>query len=304
MTHAENARSARGVAGRPPCVLSIAGSDSGGGAGIQADLKAFAACGVHGMTAITAITAQNTVGVSAVQAISPEIIVAQVRAVAEDIGVDAVKIGMLGTVATIEAVADSLELLTPGTPVVLDPVMVSESGAELLEPSARGALMELLLPRVLVITPNLPEARALAAAARAAGSAGTSVAGTEAEEGRGNAAAQAEADEGGDDAAALARALRALGPQAVVVTGGHREQAVDVFFDGSEVVELPGERHPGGAAHGSGCTHSSVLAARLAWGDTPLEAARVAKRLASQAVRDGLTGVGAGAGPVNVLGMT
>ena len=314
MTHAENTRSARGVDGRPPCVLSIAGSDSGGGAGIQADLKAFAACGVHGMTAVTAITAQNTVGVSAVQAISPEMIVAQVRAVAEDIGVDAVKIGMLGTVATIQAVADSLELLAPGTPVVLDPVMVSESGAELLEPSARGALMELLLPRVLVITPNLPEARALAAAARAAGSAGASVAGAEAGEGRGNAAAQAEAGEGrgnaaaraeagegGDDAAALARALRALGPQAVVVTGGHREQAVDVFFDGSELVELPGERHPGGAAHGSGCTHSSVLAARLAWGDTPLQAARVAKRLASQAVRDGLAGVGAGAGPVNVL---
>src|SRR6201996_4230505 len=112
--------------GRPPCVLSIAGSDSGGGAGIQADLKAFAACGVQGMTAITAITAQNTVGVSAVQPISPEVIVAQVRPVAEDIGVDAVKIGMLGTAATIRAVAASLDLLAPGTPVVLDPVMVSE----------------------------------------------------------------------------------------------------------------------------------------------------------------------------------
>jgi hydroxymethylpyrimidine/phosphomethylpyrimidine kinase len=264
-------------------VLSIAGSDSGGGAGIQADLKAFAACGVHGMTAITAITAQNTVGVSAVEAISPAVIVAQVKAVAEDIGVDAVKIGMLGTVATIEAVAASLDLLAPGTPVVLDPVMVSESGAELLELSARGALMELLLPRARVITPNLPEARALAAAARAT---------------------MTEVGEGGDDAAALARALYALGPEAVVVTGGHREQAVDVFFDGSEVVELPGERYPGGAAHGSGCTHSSALAARLAWGDSPLEAARVAKRLASQAVRDGLAGVGAGAGPVNILGVT
>jgi hydroxymethylpyrimidine/phosphomethylpyrimidine kinase len=269
-----------GSPGRPPCVLSIAGSDSGGGAGIQADLKAFAACGAHGMTAITAITAQNTLGVTAVQAISPEVIVAQVKAVAQDIGVDAVKIGMLGTVATIEAVAASLELLAPGTPVVLDPVMVSESGAELLESSARGALLALLLPRVQVITPNLPEARALAAA----GSAATS-----------------ETAAGGDDAAALARALHALGPEVVVVTGGHREQAVDVFFDGSEVVELPGERYRGGAAHGSGCTHSSVLAARLACGDTPLQAARIAKRLASQAVRDGLTGVGAGAGPVNVL---
>jgi hydroxymethylpyrimidine/phosphomethylpyrimidine kinase len=279
-----------GAPRRPPCVLSIAGSDSGGGAGIQADLKAFAACGVHGMTAITAITAQNTVGVSAVQAISPEIIVAQVKAVAEDIGVDAVKIGMLGTVGTIEAVAESLTLLAPGTPVVLDPVMVSESGAELLEPSARGALMELLLPRVLAITPNLPEARALAAAAP--GTPGSP------------AGATAAAEENGDDAATLARALRALGPRVVVVTGGHREQAVDVFFDGAEVVELAGERHPGGAAHGSGCTHSSVMAARLAWGDTPLEAARVAKRLASQAVRDGLAGVGAGAGPVNILGVT
>jgi hydroxymethylpyrimidine/phosphomethylpyrimidine kinase len=273
-----SARTDRGGAGapreRPPCVLSIAGSDSGGGAGIQADLKAFAACGVHGMTAITAITAQNTVEVTAVEAISPEVIVAQVRAVAEDIGVDAVKIGMLGTVAAIEAVAASLDLLAPGTPVVLDPVMVSESGAELLEASARGALTELLLPRVLVITPNLPEARAL-------GGPGAP-----------------------DDVGALARALRELGPEVVVVTGGHREQAIDVFYDGSQLVELPGERYPGGAAHGSGCTHSSVLAARLAWGDSPLEAARVAKRRASEAVRDGLRGVGAGAGPVNILGVT
>ncbi|MFL5862198.1 MAG: bifunctional hydroxymethylpyrimidine kinase/phosphomethylpyrimidine kinase [Solirubrobacteraceae bacterium] len=276
---------------RPPCVLSIAGSDSGGGAGIQADLKAFAACGVHGMTAITAITAQNTIGVTAVEAISPKVIVAQVTAVAEDIGVDAVKIGMLGTAATIEAVAASLEVLAPGTPVVLDPVMVSESGAELLEASARGALMELLLPRVLVITPNLPEARALMAAA--AGRDGRA---------RGRERHPPPADP--QDIAALARALRELGPQVVVVTGGHREQAIDVFYDGSQLVELPGERYPGGAAHGSGCTHSSVLAARLAWGDSPLEAARVAKRRASEAVRDGLRGVGTGAGPVNVLGVT
>jgi hydroxymethylpyrimidine/phosphomethylpyrimidine kinase len=291
MADSENPRGGGGggVRGRPPCVLSIAGSDSGGGAGIQADLKAFAACGVHGMTAITAITAQNTVGVSAVEAISPEVIVAQVKAVTEDIGVDAVKIGMLGTVATIRAVAASLDLLAPGTPVVLDPVMVSESGAELLEPSARGALLDLLLPRVLVITPNLPEARALAGSLALSPAAG------------GDAAGGGDAAPGGDDAPALARALRALGPEIVVVTGGHRDQAVDVFFDGSEVVELPGERYRSGAAHGSGCTHSSVLAARLAWGDAPLEAARVAKRLASHAVRDGLGGVGAGAGPVNVL---
>jgi hydroxymethylpyrimidine/phosphomethylpyrimidine kinase len=262
-------------------VLSIAGSDSGGGAGIQADLKAFAACGVHGMTAITALTAQNTVEVTAVEPVSPEMIVAQVAAVADDIGVDAVKIGMLGTVGTIEAVGAALDLLPAGTPVVLDPVMVSESGAELLEVGARGALMELLLPRVTVITPNLPESRALVAAAPG---------GREPTD--------------PEDVGALARALKALGPQVVVVTGGHREQAIDVFFDGSQLEELPGERYPGGAAHGSGCTHSSVLAARLAWGDAPLEAARVAKRMASQAVRDGLRGVGAGAGPVNILGVT
>ena len=282
-----------------PCVLSIAGSDSGGGAGIQADLKAFAACGVHGMTAITAITAQNTVGVNGVEAISPAMIVAQVRAVQEDIGVDAVKIGMLGDVATIDAVAEALRSLPERTPVVLDPVMVSESGAELLEPSATAALLERLLPRVTVLTPNLPEARALVATARGDAGDGDARAG---EAGGGDAGAGEAQD--GDDAAPLARALHALGPQIVVVTGGHRENAVDVFFDGSRLVELAGERYPNGASHGSGCTHSSVLAARLAWGDSPLQAARTAKRRASEAVRDGLISVGSGAGPVDVLGVT
>jgi hydroxymethylpyrimidine/phosphomethylpyrimidine kinase len=280
--------SATPTARRIPCVLSIAGSDSGGGAGIQADLKAFAACGVHGMTAVTAITAQNTVGVSAVHIVPPEVIVAQVRAVAQDIGVDAVKIGMLGTVDTVDAVVGALELLAPGTPVVIDPVMVSESGAELLEPEARDALIQRLLARATVITPNLPEARALL--------------------GRRDSAAQTdETDEtdGTDETVAeLARALRALGPAAVVVTGGHRERAVDVFCDGSQVTEIDGRRYPGGAAHGSGCTHSSVLAARLAWGDSPLQAARIARRRAGEAVRDGLAGVGAGAGPVDVLRVT
>jgi hydroxymethylpyrimidine/phosphomethylpyrimidine kinase len=264
---------------RIPRVLAIAGSDSGGGAGIQADLKAFAACGVHGMTAITAITAQNTVGVTRVHPIPPEVIVAQARAVQEDIGVDAVKIGMLGDLATIEAVADVIDGLPPGTPVVLDPVMVAESGAELLDPSACAALIDLLLPRVTVVTPNLPEARTLVA--RSGGGAP------------------------GDelDAPSLARAIHALGPTVVVVTGGHREQVIDVFFDGERLLELAGERHPDGAAHGSGCTHSSVLAARLAWGDQPLEAARVAKELTSRAVRDGLREIGRGAGPVDVLGI-
>jgi hydroxymethylpyrimidine/phosphomethylpyrimidine kinase len=253
------------------CVLSIAGSDSGGGAGIQADLKAFAAAGVHGMTAITAITAQNTVGVVAVQGVPPETIVAQVRAVSEDIGVDAVKIGMLGNVETIEAVERALALTAPA-PVVLDPVMVAESGAALLEPDARRTLVERLVPRATVVTPNLPEARELATS-----------------------------DDG--DPEALARAVHALGPGAVVVTGGHGESGDDVFFDGERLVRIAGERHPGGASHGSGCTHSSTLAARLALGDDPLDAARAAKRTASEAVRRGLRAIGRGAGPVDVFGL-
>jgi hydroxymethylpyrimidine/phosphomethylpyrimidine kinase len=258
---------------RIPRVLSIAGSDSGGGAGIQADLKAFAACGVHGMTAVTAITAQNTIGVTAIHPVPPSLIVDQVRAVQEDIGVDAVKIGMLGDLDSIQAVAQALDLLAPGTPLVLDPVLVAESGAELLAPSARGGLIDLLLPRATVATPNLPEARSLVRASE-----------TQAPD-------------------QLVRAVQALGPENVILTGGHREQATDLFFDGRELIEIPGQRHPDGAAHGSGCTHSSVLAARLAWGDDPLTAARTAKRMAAEAVRDGLRDVGAGPGPVNVLGL-
>ena len=262
-----------------PCVLSIAGSDSGGGAGIQADLKAFASAGVHGMTAITAITAQNTVGVAGVHPVPPATIVAQVRAVAEDIGVDAVKIGMLGDVATIEAVERSLELVA-GAPVVLDPVMVAESGAALLEPDARRALVRRLVPRAEVVTPNVPEARELLVAAEGVAT-----------------------DQADPDPVALARAVHALGARAVVVTGGHARSGADVYFDGERLVELDGERHPDGAAHGSGCTHSSTLAARLALGDDPLEAARVAKAVASAAVRDGLREIGRGSGPVDVLGL-
>jgi len=261
------------AASTPPAVLSIAGSDSGGGAGIQADLKAFAACGVHGMTAITALTAQNTVGVTGVHPVPPEFIVEQVRAVQSDIGVDAVKIGMLGTAAIVAAVNEALDLLEPGTPIVIDPVMVSESGAVLLDEAARAALTAQLLPRATVITPNLPEARVLA-------------------------------DDPDADAEELARALHRLGPAAVVVTGGHRDEATDVFFDGDSLRLIPGERHPDGAAHGSGCTHSSSLAAHLALGHDPLTAAEAAKRIAAEAVRNGLRGIGAGAGPVDVLGMT
>jgi hydroxymethylpyrimidine/phosphomethylpyrimidine kinase len=299
---------------RVPVVLSIAGSDSGGGAGIQADVKAFARAGVHGATAITAITVQNTVAVSAVAAVAPEIIVRQIQAVAEDLGVDAVKIGMLGDVATIEAVAGALDALPAGTPVVHDPVMVAESGARLLAEDAVDALRSLVVPRATVITPNLDEARVLA----------------------------------GDDTLdglELARALHALGPRYVVITGGHRVPAggdrgasggdrvpaggqrvpaggqrapsggdrgasgrpadatVDLFFDGEQLTEIAGERHPDGAAHGSGCTHSSTLAARLALGDEPLAAARQAREVAAAAVADGLRDLGAGAGPVDVFGL-
>jgi hydroxymethylpyrimidine/phosphomethylpyrimidine kinase len=257
---------------RVPVALSIAGSDSGGGAGIQADLKAFARAGVHGTTAITAITVQNTVGVLAVAPVSPEVVGGQVRAVAEDLGVDAVKIGMLGDVATIEAVAEALDALPRGTPVVHDPVMIAESGARLLALEAVDALRREILPRATVITPNLAEARALVR-------------------------------DDTLDGIELVRALHALGPAYVVVTGGHRDSATDLFYDGETLTELPGARHPDGAAHGSGCTHSSTLAALLALGDEPLPAARHARAVAARAVADGLRHLGAGAGPVDVFGL-
>jgi hydroxymethylpyrimidine/phosphomethylpyrimidine kinase len=251
--------------------LTIAGSDSGGGAGIQADLKAFARCGVHGTSAITAITAQNTVGVEAVHAIPPEIIVAQVRAVAEDIGVDAAKVGMLGDEATIEAVVEALGLVGKA-PVVVDPVMVSESGAVLLDPDAKQALIERILPLATVATPNLPEARELTGLA------------------------EATPEE-------LVEAVRTLGPEVAVVTGGHAESGTDVFFDGDQLIEIEGPRHPDGAAHGSGCTHSSALAATLAWGASPLVAARRAREIAAEAVAAGRRDIGAGAGPVDAIGI-
>ena len=257
---------------RIPAVLSIAGSDSGGGAGIQADLKAFAAAGVHGMTAVTAITAQNTIGVDAIHQVPGEMIVAQVRAVATDIGVDAVKVGMLGSAETAVAVVEALALV-PGVPIVVDPVMVSESGAALLEPEAREVLIASILPLSTVLTPNLPEARALVGA------------GPEA------------------SAAELAAAIRALGPAAVIVTGGHASGA-DVLDDGmGEPLELAGEMHPDGAAHGSGCTHSSSLAALLALGHPLREAAAMAREIAGQAIANGLRTIGKGPGPVDALGV-
>jgi hydroxymethylpyrimidine/phosphomethylpyrimidine kinase len=255
-----------------PRCLSIAGSDSGGGAGIQADLKAFARCGAHGMTAITAITAQNTVGVERIFAVPPEMIVAQVHAVAGDIGVDAVKVGMLGDEPTIAAVHEALELVGDA-PVVVDPVMVSGSGATLLDPNAKAALIERILPRATVTTPNLLEARELA--------------------GLGETASPEE----------LGQAILGLGPTAVIVTGGHTEDGADVLVDDSGSLRIEGPRYPDGASHGSGCTHSSALAAFLARGEELAAAARWAREIAAEAVGHGLRGIGAGPGPVDVFGI-
>ncbi len=256
-----------------PACLAIAGSDSGGGAGIQADLKAFARCGVHGMTAITALTAQNTVGVEMVTPVPPEMIVAQVRAVATDIGVDAVKVGMLGDEVTVDAVVEALSWVVEA-PVVVDPVMIAQSGAVLLDPNAKAALIERVLPLATVATPNLPEARELAGRSEGAGP----------EE--------------------LAEAIAALGPKAVIVTGGHTEDGDDVLFDGSGTLRIGGPRYGQGASHGSGCTHSSALAAFLARGSELADAARWAREIAAEAVGNGLSELGEGPGPVDVLGLT
>lgn len=255
-----------------PVAMTIATSDSGGGAGIQADLKAFARCGVHGTSAIVALTAQNTHEVISVETLPRQFILDQVRAVATDMGVDAVKIGMLFDEPTIAAVDEALELVGEA-PVVLDPVMVAESGAVLLMPEAKQALIERIVPRATVVTPNLAEARELTGLGP---------------------------DSSPED---LARAVRALGPDVAVVTGGHLDDGADRFFDGQELAEIEGPRHPEGASHGSGCTHSSALAARLALGDTPIEAARRARAIAAEAVANGLREIGSGAGPVDVLGI-
>ena len=260
-------------------MLTIAGSDSGGGAGIQADLKAFARCGVHGMSAVTAITAQNTVEVRAVQALPAVMVIAQARAVIEDIGVDAVKVGMLANAELATAVGGLLAGLGGDIPVVVDPVMVAESGARLLAETAQDALIAEVLPRATVLTPNLPEALVLAGR-----DANDTV-----------------------DAETLAREVLALGPRVVVLTGGHRERATDLFVDCGDpatVHAIEGVRHPDGAAHGSGCTHSSVLAAQLALGRSPLQAARTARALTGEAIAEGLRDLGAGAGPVDVIGLS
>jgi hydroxymethylpyrimidine/phosphomethylpyrimidine kinase len=249
-------------------VLTIAGSDSGGGAGIQADLKAFAAAGAHGMSAIVALTAQNTVGVSAVHEPPADFVTAQLEAVFSDLGVDAAKTGMLFSRRVIEVVADFLE--AHPVPLVVDPVMVASSGAQLLEDDAVEALVTRLFPLATVVTPNLAEARALD------GETATSSRRT------------------------LAERMVELGAPAVIVTGGHGDP-VDHLFDGDRHIEIPVDRLDVAATHGAGCTHSATLAALLARGLSLEDAARGAARAATEAVRHGLTELGAGDGPVDIL---
>ena len=245
--------------------MTIAGSDSGGGAGIQADLKAFAAARVHGMSAIVALTAQNTLGVTAVHELPPEFVVAQLDAVYSDLGVDAAKTGMLFSRRIVEAVAGYLR--AHPVPLVVDPVMVASSGARLLQDDAVDALVHELLPLATVVTPNLMEARVLA---------------------------------GDGDRAVLAERIVELGAPAVIVTGGHGDP-VDHLFDGRDHVEIVVPRHETGATHGAGCTHSATLAALLARGLPLVEAARAAAAVAATAVEHGLAELGAGDGPVDVL---
>jgi hydroxymethylpyrimidine/phosphomethylpyrimidine kinase len=250
-----------------PRALTVATSDSGGGAGIQADLKAFAAAGAHGMSVLVALTAQNTTAVTAIHELPSEFVVAQLDAVFADLGVDAAKTGMLFSRRLIEVVADYLA--AHPLPLVVDPVMVASSGAKLLEDDAVDVLVGRLFPLARVVTPNVAEAVALAGRER--------------------------------PRRELAEAVHALGAPAVVVTGGHGEPPVDHLFDGRDHVEIPVRRSAVAATHGAGCTHSATLAALLACG-LPLElAARGAARAAGDAVAHGLAELGAGDGPVDVL---
>ena len=250
-----------------PRCLTIAGSDSGGGAGIQADLKAFAAAGCHGMSAIVVLTAQNTVEVSAVHEVPPAFVLAQLEAVFGDLGVDAAKTGMLLSARVIETVAGFLE--RHPVPLVVDPVLIASSGARLLEEDAVETLVARLFPLATVVTPNLAEAEVLV---------------------------------GTGSKRELAERLHELGAPAAIVTGGHGEP-VDHLFDGTRHVEIRVARHEVAATHGSGCTHSATLAALLARGESLEDAARGAARLASRAVAQGHPELGAGEGPVDVLGL-
>jgi len=255
-----------------PIALTIAGSDSGGGAGIQADLKTFAALGAHGTSAITAITAQNTVDVTDVFELPPRLVRAQIDAVVSDLGVDAAKTGMLSSAEIIEAVAAAVQAHAI-TKLVVDPVMVAKGGARLLRDDAVGALRSRLLPLAAVLTPNIPEAEVLL---------GHPVRSL-------------------DERREAARELLALGPRAVVVKGGHAEgAAVDVYWDGSELVELIADRIETANTHGSGCVFSAAIAARLAAGRLAVDAVRDAKQFITNAIEFSLE-LGHGHGPVNPM---
>jgi hydroxymethylpyrimidine/phosphomethylpyrimidine kinase len=254
--------------------LTIAGSDSSGGAGIQADLKTFAALGVYGASAITALTAQNTQGVDAVLVVPPDFVARQIRVVARDLDLRAVKIGMLATAEIIEAVAEQLKALE-GTPVVLDPVMVAASGDVLLDEDAIETLRTVLLPRATLITPNLPEAAKLL-----------------------------DQDEAKDESAmrAQAEALRALGAQAVLIKGGHADgpEAVDILVDGEGELRLTAPRVATENTHGTGCTLSSAVAAELAKGASLREAVTRAKAYVTAALQHANElRIGKGRGPVH-----
>jgi hydroxymethylpyrimidine/phosphomethylpyrimidine kinase len=251
--------------------LTIAGSDSSGGAGIQADLKTFAAHGVFGMSALTAVTAQSTLGVTGIHAVPADLVTAQIEAVAADIGVDAVKTGMLATAATVEAVAAAIAALDLPF-VVVDPVMVAKSGDRLLDEEAHLAIRTELLRRAYVVTPNIPEAEALL--------------------GRPIVTADAARD--------AARRLHDLGPTAVVVKGGHLPgpTVIDFFFDGHELVELTGPRIASSSTHGTGCTFASAIAANLALGRGLRDAVALAKAYVAGAIREA-PGLGRGHGPLN-----
>ena len=251
-------------------VLTVAGSDSGGGASIQADLRTFAAHGVHGASAITAVTAQNSVEVRDFVALSPEMVVKQIETVASDMDVAAAKTGMLATAPIVAAVADAVRRFPF---VVVDPVMVAKGGHRLLAPEAERAYLERLIPIATVVTPNIPEAEALL------GMAIRTL----------------------DDRRLAARRIVALGARAVVVKGGHGEgDAVDVFFDGKEMEDLHAPRIATPHTHGTGCTFSAAITARLALGDTTIEAVRAAKSYVTEAIRGGYP-VGRGHGPVDHL---
>lgn len=254
-----------------PRALTIAGSDSGGGAGIQADLKTFLVLGCHGMSAVTALTAQNTVSVTGIHEVPPEFVIQQIDAVATDIGVDAAKTGMLASSALVEATAKGVE--SNGIDrLVVDPVFVSKHRDRLLAEDAVTALKERLLPLALVITPNLYEAGGLI------GSEVTNL----------------------GEMKEAARELQAMGPRSVLVKGGHlqSERAVDVLFDGHEVMEIDGPRFDTEDTHGTGCALSAAIAARLAHGDDVVEAVRAAKEFVSGAIEHSIR-IGKGFGPVN-----